>query len=115
MSDETQDTRFLDSVRALLDQSTVDLQPDVVACLRQTRREALAARSRRLPLLVWAGGLATAAVAILAMVIWWPVASGPRHHEVSLDDMELLTSGESLDVYDDLDFYRWLADAERES
>ena len=115
MSDGARDEPFVASIRATLDRSAADLDAETLVRLRQGRRQALEARPRRVPWLVWAGGLATAAVAILVMVLWWPVAPGPRHHDASLDDVELLTAGESLDVYDDLEFYRWLADVDRES
>lgn len=115
MSDRLQEERFLASVRARLDRSAEELSPEIMNRLRQARRQAIEARPRRVPWLVWAGGLATAAVAILVMVLWWPAAPGLRHHEASLDDMELLTAGESLDVYEDLEFYRWLADADSAS
>lgn len=115
MSEQPQEDRLVASARTALDRSTEALSPEIVARLRQARLQALEARPRRSSRLVWAGGLATAAVAILVMVLWWPSAPGPKHHEPSMEDLELLTAPESLDFYEDLEFYRWLADADSSS
>lgn len=115
MTDPTSDERFVASARETLERGAAELAPATLARLRQARLQALEARPRRRPWLVWAGGLATAAAAILVVALWWPTGHSPRHHEAFLDEVELLTAGESLDVYDDLEFYRWLADADHSS
>jgi len=62
-----------------------------------------------------AGGLATAAVIILAISLWF--SPGPAPQSVvaitNPDDVELLTSNDRIELYQDLDFYRWLDEGGR--
>lgn len=96
-------TRHLDETLAQLDSLTV-------ARLRAARAEALAGRSKPrlfswswLRLASWASALA----AVLAIALWWGVASQPEIDP--LEDIELLASAEPLEFYEDLEFYHWLA------
>ena len=57
-----------------------------------------------------AGGFATAAVAVLAVVLWTGNGGGPVP-SLSADDWELLAEGD-LQLIEDLEFYDWLPEEE---
>jgi len=60
-------------------------------------------------------GLATAAVAIIAVSLWQPASQAPQPlvtPGIEDTDLELLMAEESLDMLDDLEFYTWLATAQ---
>jgi len=116
--DRDREERFVTAAKAVLDGSVRDLDPATVGRLRAARRSALEPVPVRVPRFgwahhrrfVWAGGLATVAATVLAafLYLYQPVSQGPAP---ALEDLELITSSEGLEFYDDLDFYRWLADA----
>ena len=107
---------FLAEVRKTLDRSTESLDQDTVRRLRQARFEALerpgTGRSSWFGLHRWitAGGLATVTVLALGVSLWVvnPREKLPARH---VDEVEMLTAQEHLDLYQDLEFYRWLADS----
>lgn len=115
MSHNDRDEKLIETVREHLDAGAADLDGRVCARLRAMRADALeeAARRRgwffRLPRWVTAGGLATAVAAVVAVSLW--VADVRRERTVAtIDDMELITAQEQMQLYEDLDFYRWLAE-----
>lgn len=109
MTLEEKDQTFLAAAKEALDQSVRTLDARTLTRLRQARRRALEARPRQVPRLVWAGGFATISVALLAGALWLyrPVSNDTFS---GLEDLELLTSVENLEVYEDLEFYGWLAE-----
>ncbi len=110
-SQEETERRFIESAKAHLDRTVDGLDGRTLARLREARRRALEASPRRVPWLMWAGGFATACVALLVASLWLfsPTTPGPTP---GLEDVEILASSEDLGFYDDLDFYHWLADEE---
>ncbi|MGQ0811288.1 MAG: hypothetical protein ACT4OO_08695 [Nitrospiraceae bacterium] len=94
-----------------MDRSLDDLDPHTLARLRLARRRALEAAPRSKAWLVWAGGFAMASVAILALVLWLkPPAMQQPNHQPALEDLELITSLENVELSEDLEFYGWLAE-----
>jgi hypothetical protein len=116
MKNYSSDKEFLEGVRDALDRNAVSLDEDTLLRLRQIRLDAVesAGRGRRFfafPSLVTAGGLATAAVVAVAVAIWSEPARQPlpvSHPE----DVQVLVAKDHLDLYQDLDFYRWLSQNE---
>jgi hypothetical protein len=98
--------------KALLDESARDLDADILARLRQARDRALAAKPRPFFWLLPAGGLAAACVAVLAVALWWYQPSRPVAVQ-GLEDLEIISSPENLELFDDLEFYGWLAERDR--
>ncbi len=103
--------------RAQLDHDAAALDETTRVRLRAARLRALAAlegpASARRGFGAPRGLVATAAgAAVLALVVAsWPQREGTEGAlAVELDDVELLASADDLELYDDLDFYRWLAD-----
>lgn len=105
---EDKESRFIAAAKAELDRSARQLDELTVARLRAARRKALEARPRRLAWLA-AGGLATAALTatLVAFLLFTPAAAPPVS---GLEQFELLSENDSLELYRDLEFYRWLAE-----
>jgi hypothetical protein len=109
MSDN-REAEFLKHVRTELDRGARQLDELTVARLGAARRQALAAGSHRVRWLA-AGGIAATAVTagLVALLLLTPAASPPAN---GLEQLDLLVDAE-LDVYDNLEFYRWLAEQQR--
>jgi hypothetical protein len=107
MTDD-KESRFIAAAKAALDQSVQQLDEPTIARLRAARLRALEPRPRRLAWLA-AGGLATAALsaALVAVLLFAPATAPPA---TGLEQLELLSENDSLELYRDLEFYRWLAE-----
>jgi len=101
------ETRFLAAVKRELDRGAETLDPLTVARLRGARLRALDTRPRPRRWLI-TGGLATAALsaALVAVLVFAPTVAPPL---ADLEQFDLLSENDSLDLYGDLEFYRWLA------
>jgi hypothetical protein len=109
---DPQDEAFRAASKALLDERARELDADLAARLRQARYRALEAKPRPFFWLVPAGGLAAACVAVLAVALWWYQPSRPVPVQ-GVEDLEILGSSENLELFDDLEFYGWLAERDR--
>lgn len=108
MSDKEGEQKFVDQVRRVLDRSVDELDGAMRARLARARAMAQAPRARHA--MPWwpVTGLAIAAgVGALAWVLWFaaPAPTGAP----GLENLDLLTAGDSLELYSDLEFYSWLA------
>lgn len=97
-----------------LDRRTSSLDEETVRKLRDARyRSAESFRERgwlwRAFHSVTAAGVATAAIAAITVSFWF---TSPRFNADSgqPDDIDIITAQETLDIYEDLEFFRWLAD-----
>jgi hypothetical protein len=101
------ETEWLESIRGELAQSVATLDAETSSKLAQIRRKALARAGARksvsygLPV----AALATAAL-ILAILVTMPRPQ-PIQEEM-IDDLDLITTSEDLDLFEDLEFYEWL-------
>ena len=107
------DSEFQDALKRTLAGADEALPEDIRIRLRSARKRALAAAdvaSTPTGLGQWllpAAGLATIAVIAISMVLWLDGGNGLPTQAVN-EDMELLLSTDSLELYANLDFYRWL-------
>ncbi len=101
------DRQLIEQVRATLDEGVANLDGATRSRLAQARSRALAPRRRMRLWWLPAGGAVFASV--LAAVLWLgqPVPL-PGNGFNGATDFELLTSTDSLELYQDLDFYHWL-------
>lgn len=101
---------FIQHIRDRLDHSLEELDAVTLARLKAARLTALQSRDRR-P--VWRNKMimATAMSVSLVAGIW--LLQKPGGQQLPLDDLQLLTSSEDLELYRDLEFYQWL-EAQRE-
>ena len=111
MTEPTED-KLLDAAAQLRRESERGLDELTIARLRAARLNAATHASGRRRSWTFAGGLATAALALaIAGVIWLRAPSGPLDvppNEPALADLELLET-ESPEFYGNLEFYEWLA------
>jgi len=105
---DNKEARFLAAAKAALDQSALQLDELTSARLRAARKRALDIHPRRFGWLA-AGGLATAAVTatLVAVLLIAPPAAPPI---AGFEQFDLLSENDSLELYRELEFYRWLAE-----
>ena len=107
MTDD-KESRFIAAAKAELDRSVEQLDELTIARLHAARLCALEPRPRRLTWLA-AGGLATAALTatLVAFLLFAPAAAPPVS---GLEQFDLLSENDGLELYRELEFYRWLAE-----
>lgn len=113
MTGKMSEEEFQAEVRKTLDLSTEALDQETLRRLRAARFEALelagAGRVSWFGLHRWltAGGLTTVTVLALGISLW-VVAPRQNLPVRQADEVEILMSQDQLDLYKDLEFYRWL-------
>ncbi len=98
---------FLMAARAELDRGTRELDDLTVARLRAARLRAVAARPRRRWLAAAGLGAGALAAGVTAFLLLATPAAPPL---AGFEQLELLSEHDALDLYKDLEFYRWLAE-----
>ncbi|MGB4548022.1 MAG: hypothetical protein WBI10_03800 [Syntrophales bacterium] len=114
---ENENGRFLNRVREALNESAGNLDGPTLARLGDIRHRAVEAADEgpglmlRLPRWVKMSGLATAAAAVMVFSLWF---TSPKHDLAvkNPEDFEIVLAKDQIDLYEDLDFYSWLADEE---
>ena len=108
---------FLEKVQGILDHGTKNLGSRTGQRLEEIRGQALMAagekRSRFFPPRHWVlvGSFATVALAAVGLFLWLS-PSPPPPPTGEIEDLEIITSQERIDFYQNLDFYRWLGSEE---
>ena len=103
------DEDFIKSVKTALEESTENLDAVTRSRLTTARHQALAQKNKKrtwFPGLVPVGAFASLAAAILIFTIW-SENSGLENPSL-MEDMELLSSSESFELLEELEFYEWL-------
>lgn len=114
MSSEKLEKELVERIKNVLDEGVEKLDDETLLRLQRIRLNALEeAGGKRgwifsLPRWVTAGGLATAAVVVVAVSLW---IAAPRQNRLSknVEDIDILAAQEHIEIYEDLEFYRWLA------
>ena len=103
------DAVFIEQAKRVLDDSAQRLDAGLAGRLQASRREALES-SHRQRWLAWQRGLVAASVAFAVLIF---VVSRPEVDQLQpmLEDLDVMTSTESADLSEDLEFYDWLADS----
>jgi len=78
--------------------------------LTQARHRALTARHHR-PLWIWPAAGSALLASIVAVTIWMGRASDAGD-PFSVNDFEMLTNSDDIELYQDLEFMQWLDEAE---
>ena len=100
------------SAKLVLDDAVRNLDRDTTLRLQRARMRALEGPAHRRPWIAWAGGVALASAAVLTVVLWdTPTMIEPHSPLHLLEDLDLVTSPENVEISEDLEFYDWLADA----
>jgi hypothetical protein len=101
------DARLIAEVRAALDEGGANVDAATRARLAQARARALEPRRRHWRWWLPAGGAVFAS--LLAAVLWLgQPAPVPGNGLDSVTDFELLTANDDLELFEQMDFYRWL-------
>jgi hypothetical protein len=114
MTTEERENNFVENAKHVLDQDAENLDGTTTSRLRQMRYAALEkAESNwwqrfRLP----AAALVTAS--LIATFTFVQMRTSDELQTVkTIEDMEILASSEQLDLYEDYDFYTWLAEEQK--
>lgn len=99
----------LDRLRGALDQCRDELGTGTIARLESARHHALASAKRK-P--AWPKFLLPAtAMAMLILALYLTLPNRPLlPSDADSVDIELIDNGQDLDLYDQIDFYAWLAE-----
>ena len=77
--------------------------------LHQIRRRALAKKaSKRVSAYFLPAAAAAAACLVLALLVYIPENESNQNQNEMIDDLDLITTSESLDLLENLEFYEWL-------
>ena len=97
--------QFVNRIRDRLDHSVDKLDTVTLSRLKAARLTALESRNKQ-P--VWQNKmvLATAMSITLLAGIW--LIQKPVSQDLPMDDMQILTANDDLELYRDLEFYQWL-------
>jgi hypothetical protein len=113
VTDQPNDAVFVERVKRALDEGTERLAPGVISGLNQVRYRALKAADRtQSPQPRWMAvklaGVMAACCTILAIGLWvQPPAPSPM--SAALADVEILAGEDGFELYEELDFFTWLA------
>lgn len=107
------DNEFLEAARSTLDAGARNLDARILARLHVARGQAHDAAERRPAWFAshWfipGAAVSTALVMAVAGLLW--LSSPTDELTVVGEDRSLIAADENVDIYDDLEFYRWLAD-----
>lgn len=113
MSQQPEDKKFEQFTKRLLDDSAENLDGGLQSRLTQARFRALEQKSTTSWLREWIPkpipAFAAAAGLALALVF---TLNGPTQNQSgsTLEDLELLATTDQLELYEDMEFYAWLAE-----
>jgi hypothetical protein len=111
---DSDEQRLVVGIRQQLDRSCNALDGHTLSRLNRIRHAALERKQTRSSrMLLPFGGFVTACVLVLSVTLFRP-GSAPDADlpagTAPLEDIEILTSSDSLDLYEDYEFYQWLAE-----
>jgi hypothetical protein len=116
---------WIDDARVLLDESAQSVDAAGLSRLNRARQAALAQRrpARRVAWWLPAAGLACSAALLLAVAVWSPhrsthpaaVAPGSNVAAALSVDGDAIPGDDTIEFYQDLEFYAWLDAQELES
>jgi hypothetical protein len=107
------DERLVAGIRQRLDRSCNALDGQTLSRLNRIRHAALERKQARgARMLLPFGGFVTACVLVVSVTLFRPgaVSDALPDSASPLEDIEILSSSDSLDLYEDYEFYQWLAE-----
>lgn len=112
MNETEQDKRFLKQIKKTLDEGSSRLDPGIQSRLTQIRFKAMESKSKGWfpewmyqPTTKW-----VSAACVLLLVVFYFGEPNKTHVGSGLEDIDLLTSTDVLELYGELEFYAWLAE-----
>ena len=110
MNADDRDERLIRQVKTDLDHSVDALDNETINRLRQIRQAALRqTKPSTMPFRWWipAGAFASALLVGLLTVSLWFEQAPPEAYAV-LEDVEMLSTVDDIEFFDELEFYQWL-------
>jgi hypothetical protein len=108
----SQDSEFEQRTRAAFQTSVAGLDGRTRSRLNQARQKAIAAaapsRQRWLRTMLPAGGLVAAAVFAFVLQFGSAHRSAQSPEALALDDLEIVSDADNVDLMQDIDFYAWM-------
>ena len=117
MTTEEREKHFVESAKRVLDQDADNLDGATASRLRQMRYTALEQAEKRASswwrrFRIPAAALVTAS--LIASFTFVQMRTSDELQTVkTIEDMEILAAAEQLDLYEDYDFYAWLAEEQQ--
>ena len=105
---------FLEKARNELDQSCERMDVQTLSRLNSIRHAALE-HGKKSPAKVFLapfGGLVTACVLVFVVSVFYPGQPDIPDNGTAIEDLDILTSAESLELFENLEFYQWLEENE---
>lgn len=101
---------FLDKLTVMMDAASDEIDGATKTRLQAIRREALTVAEKPYQSAWWVPAGSLTAVATLAVVAisLWTISPNEGVFTPPLEDIALLSDGEELEFYQDMDFYLWL-------
>jgi hypothetical protein len=119
MNDERRDEELAKQAKAMFDESVERLDAATLSRLNRSRQMALAEiDSTRLAghWARWVPATGVAAAAVVAVLIWQgDTVEGTLPTNGSVADFELLLGEDSLEMFEDLEFYTWIEPSDFET
>ena len=111
MSEEKKDQQLVNAIKSAFDESVKSIDANTASRLIQIRNRALggAEQKSNLWFVIPAGAIT---MVCLALIVYSFVCNKKFDQPMTANDIELITSSDSLDLYEDLEFYEWLDDYE---
>ena len=108
--------RWAEQAKQMLDESAQGLDAATLSRLNRARQKALeSARPRRLRPWFVPAGVASACAVLLAVAVVWhqpgpstPLGDGQSNASLSDTDLDMVSSDDGIEFYQDLEFYAWL-------
>lgn len=113
MTDDDAKQEFVEDIRHILDSSVDDVDAVTRARLAAARRAALAPTRHPPGWLVPAAAAASFAVALVVGVALWPEQGSHDESALAIEALPVLGGPDELDLYENLEFYQWLAEDQR--
>ena len=109
MTDQKTEQQFIDEVRSVFNRSVEQVDAETLSRLNIIRNIALdTAPVKSRPWIFYPAGAFVAAC--LAIIIFTFVQ--PESSPLKAEDIEMLSTSDSLDFFENLEFYQWLEDHE---
>ncbi len=118
MKEPGKNEEFVSKARELFDDSVERLDAATLSQLNQGRHRALAELEAARPLgqwLRWAPAAGIAVAAVVAVMIMNGPISIVTDEPITASDFEMLLEDDSLELFEDLEFYTWLQSADLET
>ncbi len=117
MKKDQNDEVLLKQVKTTLEAAANDLDPALVTRLRGIRRAAISEAGARQFLRAWQWGGVVAATLLVAVLtlnsLNDTLENRITENVAGLDDLQMLSATEDLEIYKDLEFYSWLDEIQK--